>query len=73
MKLWGQLCDVRLHENEFYATKSQAILIFHPFVFYFVGNRMIHATVTDSSHLRSSVLVGIITSPLTSTSVSVTQ
>ena len=21
----GQLCDVRLHENEFYATKSQAI------------------------------------------------
>ena len=22
----GQLCDVRLHENEFYDTKSQAIL-----------------------------------------------
>ena len=22
MKLFGQLCDVRLHENEFYATKS---------------------------------------------------
>ena len=22
-----QLCDVRLHENEFYATKSQAVLI----------------------------------------------
>ena len=23
----GLLCDVRLHENEFYATKPQAILI----------------------------------------------
>ena len=27
MKLFGQLFDVHLHENEFYATKSQAIWI----------------------------------------------
>ena len=26
-RLFKQLCDVGLHENEFYATKSQAILI----------------------------------------------
>ena len=34
---------------------------------------MIDATATDSLHLRSFVLVGIITSPLTSSSVGVTQ
>ena len=39
----------------------------------FSGNRRIYAIVTDSLHLRSSVLVGIITSSLTSSSVEVTQ
>ena len=84
MKLFGQLCDVSLHENKFYATKSLAILILVVirlsssfFLFFFPsvspGNRRIYATVTDSLHLRSSVLVGIITSPLTSSSVGVTQ
>jgi len=47
--------------------------IFHPFVFYLPGNRRSYATVTDSLHLRSSVLVGLITSPLTFSSVGVTQ
>ena len=45
---------------------------FQPFVLYFLENR-IHATVTNSLHPRSSVLVHIITSPLTSSSVGLTQ
>ena len=74
------------NENEFYATKSQAILILGQSVeeeknkqvvncwgvifrsgttFYFLGKRRIYATVIDSLHIRSSVLVGIITSSLT--------
>ena len=46
---------------------------FQPFVLYFLENRRIYATVTNSLHLRSSVLVHIITSPLTSSSVGLTQ
>ena len=71
----GQLCDVRLHENEFYATKITGYFnsSFHPFVFCLPENRRIYATVTDSFYLRSFVLVGIITSPLTSSLVGVTQ
>ena len=39
----GQLCDVRLHENEFYATKITGYFSssFHPFVFYLPGKRRI--------------------------------
>ena len=55
--------------------KSQAILIlvFIHLSFNLPGNRRIYATVTDSFHLMSFVLVGIITSPLTSSSMGVTQ
>ena len=71
----GQLCDVRLHENEFYATKITGYFnsSFHPFVFYLPENRRIYATVNDSFYLRTFVLVGIITSPLTSSWMGVTQ
>ena len=71
----GQFCDVRLHENEFYATKITGYFnsSFHPFVFYLPENRRIYATVTDSFYLRTFVLVGIITSPLTSSWMGVTQ
>ena len=69
----GQLCDVPLHENEFYATKSQAILVLVFIHLSFIYQETIYATVTDSFYLRSFVLVGIITSPLTSSSVGVTQ
>ena len=45
---------------------------FRPFVFYLREGR-ISATVTDSLHLMSFVLVGISTSPLTSSLMGVTQ
>ena len=55
-ELVGQLCDVRLHENEFYATKSHAILnlVFIHLSFIFRETGLCHRFMPGCLHFDDS-------------------